>query len=1176
MFQKRVALLFAIEQYDSYAPLPAVRGDVEGHADQPGLCAVLSQHLGRHCFDKVEVSPPRCAFSAVAESLKRTIDDLRHNGHDRESTLLFLYFSAHGVTSDHEAPEDRFLIATSDTEASMATRGIRFSWLLKQLLPLRMAVVCCIDCCYGGTALVGVDHYVKLTSKDNLAVFAACSSDEESYVTDDRSQSRFTRFLIGALLGTEPDAIAQRKVTTSSLSRAMRQRLLIDGQTPTSWIGAKDLLLARPRGPRSPVRREELPELTDAIRDYVFGHIEEYEEDPTVASDEFFIRSGCQSYVLEGSPREKRGASDFLIQAIAALDTWSKTEDQPMLFLMGDSGTGKTTTLRRFWFDQARRWVAGDSARVPFLLDLRLFAGARLHDPPPVASGAGAGAGSEGHGARRFRAIFSDALQSLEGIPLFWREFVDYCQQGRLVLLLDGLDEMDTDGLPGVASKNLDLLLRLVGPASKVVITCRTHYLRSDADLLSVVSAVVPDTIAVPALELVPFDETQVKAYLRARLTADQVERWHRVRQADSLGLTDLCQRPFLLADIVRHFGEVTDEERVRPSKLLFFYLTSWLERDEWRFRRFLADFEDAIRRDRARLDAATARDTRSDLKVWEHRVIAGFIEVLAAHLWTARKRSVTSSEIGTIIRAFLPSAPDVFINFFDYAVRTCSFLMRSGDDVYTFLDDSVLEYFAIRKFREDILDPSYAWDKSHDRGQQPVDRIPLELGRRPLTLRMAGTLADALQEDAGSAKRRLAAIIHGTAKRVPASPETLYYLPGNCLSVYARLSHGNISVAGPSRLDLRHKWLNGAQLAKCNLSGVDLSGALLDEADLEGARMRETALFGAKLVRCRLRGADLYGARINGGRDSVVQPSDAFDPNASNAPREFREVLRLSTSKGPDARTFGRPRQPVGEMVSIPGGFFMMGTNASFASPFEKPARRVSVDPYCMDLRPVTNREFADFVEANPEWQKDAVIDRYGIPYYLCYWGEEGCPESRLDHPVVYVNWYAAAAYAEWVGKRLPTEAEWEFALRDGFHDDCWDYPYGQTPDLGIDEYVRKQFQEVSSRPAEQRTLDVVKGVAPGRRLRRYGLIDMTGNVNEWIADWFAEDEDYFKNHDAPPEAGVRKVYRGGSYLFEHDRHWTPFTTFYRRPLPPVNTNQDCGFRCALDAAEYAKRAES
>lgn len=1180
MFSNRIALLVAVDEYENYGPLSCVRRDIEGDEKRPGLRDVLERGLKKHSFDSVISLCGQHSSSEIKQTIQQTIDQLKKTGADSEKTLLFLYFSGHGAENKLEAPEDQFLIATSDTEPNNPSQGVRFSWLLKQVLPLRAAVVCCIDCCFGGQAVENAAHYAESSRKQNLAVLASCASDEESYVTEDHRQSRFTHFLIESLLGREPSACHLREVTTTSLAAAMKDHFHSNEQSPMSWTGSIPILLARPHAPISVGQRKTKEEAVELFQHYIAGRLREYEDHPHLTSDEYFVHSTCQSYTLEGMPRRKQGDVHFNRSTFGALSEWVATADAPLLLLMGDTGTGKTTTMRRLWYDEAQACINSPEKRIPLLFDLRLFNGVRLlpDDARSVGDTLASSLRAANHQFRRFRAVFADSIQNHEGLALFWDDFESLCRQGDLLLLLDGLDEMDTEGTPGAAAANLRLLMALFSPRAKILISCRTHYLRSDNELLQVISEAVPESIVLRQLEILPFDEQQVATFLRSRLSRDKLERWHRVRQSDPLRLIELCKRPFLLSEVVNHFDSVVEDDRLRPSKLFHCYLTTWLQRDEWRFHRFLTDFEDAILRDRARLDEATADDSaRVDLTTWAHRVLAGFVEIVAAHLWARHMDTIGSSSIPTVLRAHLPSAPDVFINFFDYAIRTCSFLTRSSDDEYEFLDSSILEYFAVRKCRGDILRSVYPWDKATDRSQTPIPRIPVELGSRALTARMADTLADLLRDESEPARRRLAMIIATTNERVQNSPETLYYLSGNCVSVYARLN-GNSLPARADKLDLSRKWLNGAQLAKCNLSGVNFSQSLLDEANFEDAVLEQASFYGSRLVRCRLANSKLKGVRINGDKDSLILPTDDYQSALREAPPEFQEVLRLSVTK--KRGEFRRPRKELGDMIAIPGDVFLMGTNAAFAQPYERPPRPVKLDDFYLDRRPVTNSEFADFIKANQEWRKDAVIDRFGIPYYLCGWEGDVPPDTKQNHPVVYINWYAAAAYAAWVGKRLPTEAEWEFALRDGNHSKQWDYPNGPTHETGLTEYVRNHVSTL------HHTLDVIDDVDEGRRLHN-GLIDMNGNVNEWVDDWFAEDYHYFAvlaqrlersgqpyvENFAGPEAAVRKVIRGGSYLFEWDNNWTPFCTFYRRPLPPINTNQDCGFRCALSAIDFRQR---
>ncbi len=128
--------------------------------------------------------------------------------------------------------------------------------------------------------------------------------------------------------------------------------------------------------------------------------------------------------------------------------------------------------------------------------------------------------------------------------------------------------------------------------------------------------------------------------------------------------------------------------------------------------------------------------------------------------------------------------------------------------------------------------------------------------------------------------------------------------------------------------------------------------------------------------------------------------------------------------------------------MVLIPAGEFQMGSDD--AGNNEQPVHTVHVDAFYMDTHEVTNAEYKTFVLANPEWQKGRISAVFHRDKYLKRWNGNNYPEGKGDHPVTFVPWYAAMAYAAWVGKRLPTEAEWEKAARGG--EAGRKYPWGDT----------------------------------------------------------------------------------------------------------------------------------
>ena len=178
-------------------------------------------------------------------------------------------------------------------------------------------------------------------------------------------------------------------------------------------------------------------------------------------------------------------------------------------------------------------------------------------------------------------------------------------------------------------------------------------------------------------------------------------------------------------------------------------------------------------------------------------------------------------------------------------------------------------------------------------------------------------------------------------------------------------------------------------------------------------------------------------------------------------------------------------------KMVLIPAGEFQMGGNDGNSD--EKPVHTVYLDAFYMDIYEVTNAQYKKFVDANPEWRKDRIPSSYHDDDYLNHWNGNSYPSGKGNHPVVYVSWYGALAYAQWAGKRLPTEAEWEKAARGGLVGKT--YPWGNSINSS----------KIYGGDVEGTTL--VGSYPPNG----YGLYDMAGNVWEWCLD--AYDSDFYKN---------------------------------------------------------------
>ena len=166
------------------------------------------------------------------------------------------------------------------------------------------------------------------------------------------------------------------------------------------------------------------------------------------------------------------------------------------------------------------------------------------------------------------------------------------------------------------------------------------------------------------------------------------------------------------------------------------------------------------------------------------------------------------------------------------------------------------------------------------------------------------------------------------------------------------------------------------------------------------------------------------------------------------------------------------------------------MGSNAPEAWGHEQPTHAVYVDAFFMDKYEVTNAQYKQFADANPQWGKDRIDSNFHNGDYLDHWNGNDYPQGKANHPVVFVSWYAAMAYAGWVEKRLPTEAEWEHAARGSLVGKK--YPWGD----GIDTDKANYGWSVGD------TTSVGKYPA-----NKYGLYDMAGNVWEWCLDEYNPD---------------------------------------------------------------------
>lgn len=262
-----------------------------------------------------------------------------------------------------------------------------------------------------------------------------------------------------------------------------------------------------------------------------------------------------------------------------------------------------------------------------------------------------------------------------------------------------------------------------------------------------------------------------------------------------------------------------------------------------------------------------------------------------------------------------------------------------------------------------------------------------------------------------------------------------------------------------------------------------------------------------------------------------------------------------------------------------------------AFPADGEGPVREVELRPFAIDACAVTVSQFATFAKETghetdaerygwsfvfagllrPEQVRDSVGHVPEAPWWI---GVEGsswrAPEGpgsgvsrRQNHPVTHVSWNDAVGYADWAGKRLPTEAEWEYAARGGLEQQR--FPWGD--ELSPRGQHRCNIWQ-GEFPRRNTLGDGHLGTAPVRSFRPngFGLYNMAGNVWEWCADWFGTDHPDTRQVDPTgPPTGTARVVRGGSYLC-HDSYCNRYRVAARTSNTPDSTTGHMGFRCVTD----------
>lgn len=1167
-FDNRIALLIGITDYDHWEDLHYIRGDIA--EKQNGLELVLREQLGDRCFaaSNIHTLLGRVDDRQVQEFLTHymlgTVD---------EHTLALVYLSGH-LSVDARVGNIPCFITSSTDKDRIANTSVSFRWLVEDILKESSAsVLLIIDGCFSGTLL-------KFHWPENIGVYLSSQHDSESFASTDGSRSRFTHYFIEGLKGAAGDK--DGIVTTHSLYSYMDNAAKTDGvQEPQFHPPHPPYLLASHRP--SIIARTQTPLNDDQLAMYIDGFERRCMADPLMYSDKLFVYSRAQELdipameysdsISQCVPSTESGLWKN-VTAYERLVVWTEEEDPPFALILGDTGMGKSILLKRLAFECCKRIDRERPSRIPLLLNLRMYLDSRLDNPATLPD-----RDEEDESVRRFRAILVDWIQNELGIPVLWDEFIRLVEQGRFILVFDGLDEMCRDSRRDSIETCLHLLSKLMVGKSKILLSCRTHYFPTHEGMFRSLLRTRFLERGARVHSLREFSETEIEQIVRWRLSDQEKHRWEKIAHDSKVGISDLSRRPFLLDFFISFIQKNID---LTPRRLYEALLQAWFDRDEWRFRQFMSDFEEEIDRSTASVseyiemddyaqvkdqsDSRNGVDAQDDLSVrtanWHRTVLERFLETIAMRMRYRRgvaSEKLNADDIPNEIKDCFQLMPQVFVTFFEYCLRTCSLMSRSEDGDYGFVHDSIQAYFASRFIIRELCSKGFNWDQAPRSGNPPVPVTPWSLGYT----RIADDhyLLEFLLDFMGKLEsQRIAHIIHepelGT--RIRDNPNTLFYLFGNALTLLYR-KHGDGRV--PRNLDRKN--ISGASLAGAHIPGLSLRYSTARDIDFSEANLSGGDFTGAQFENADFHAAILKEVKING--DSVVRlkRDQKITAIASPSP-EF--VLAYEHSLPPKGRKFRTPSiDGLTKLVPIEGGRFLMGSDdIRMSVQRERPAHEVIVKKFYLEEHPVTNIQYKRFVDANPEWRRDAVIDRLKMVYYLKHWDGDSVLPGREQEPVVYVNWYAANAYAKWAGRRLPTEAEWEFALRDTKHDQHYIYPWGNALERAPDWFVF------------DRPLSEIRSDSPRNS---YHLIDMSGNVNEWVEDGF--DPDWYSQclrqviegkqvvKPVCRKPGDSRILRGGSFL-DDQKEFRHFACHYRTFLNPLNTNQDGGFRCAANENSF------
>lgn len=456
------------------------------------------------------------------------------------------------------------------------------------------------------------------------------------------------------------------------------------------------------------------------------------------------------------------------------VEDWLKHPERSHLSILGDYGTGKSSFCLQLTYKLAKQYLDDPVInRIPLFISLRDYAS-----------------------AVNVQQLVTDLLLNQYGIPLpNYVVFQKVLESGRLILILDGFDEMATKVDKRITLRNFEELCRLVVANSKTILTCRTHYFKSHTHALELLSTseqteLMKSVMGRPnfeIIELLEFDEHQIKEML-GRYTDKRDEYWNHVQR--TYNLEDLARRPILLDMILKTLPQLVATGREVDAALLYEeYTRFWIEREDWH-------------------------------SVMTKEGKAAFMEELANLMYKNDGREWISyrdlpKPIKEQFRHEILTSED--LDYYDHDTRACSFLNRDRKGNYKFIHRSFMEFFVAKRIVRQI---------EEGRSLSIRDEMlpPVISGFMQRLLRRRDKLWEMIESTRGKAF------------------EQTKYVGANAASILNQMGE---SFAGK---DLSRTVLRGADLSGANMEAARLVGADLEDVAFDYALLRQTNSANANL----------------------------------------------------------------------------------------------------------------------------------------------------------------------------------------------------------------------------------------------------------------------------------------------------------------------------------------